>query len=402
MKMTVTLILLPLLALTTFTAPVVRAQGGERTTFQQVQKVFASDNEYERRFRPRLRSVAGWLDDGRRRLPRRIRAGSSAGAAYVYTRAVPSGNWTEVAKLMASDKQAGDYFGWSVSTSADGSTVVVGAPFEDTGGQWAGAAYVFTRGGAGGSTSYTEVAKVQASDKQARDLFGWSVSTSADGSTVFVGAPDEDTGGSMAGAAYVFTRGGGGGSGSYTEVAKLQASDKQANDYFGISVSTSADGSTVTQVAKLQASDKQAGDYFGWSVSTSADGSTVVVGAPEEDTGGQWAGAAYVFTRGGGGGSGSYTEVAKLQASDKQARDLFGWSVSTSADGSTVVVGAYAHYYNAMGGATYVFTRGGGASGGSSYTQVAKLQASDKQAYDRLRLLGISFQRRTNDRRRRA
>ena len=130
MKMTVTLILLPLLALITFTAPVVRAQGGG-TTFQQVQKVFASDNEYGDAF-GRVLEVS---QDGLTMVvgaPYEDTGGSSAGAAYVYTRAVPSGNWTEVTKLQASDKQAEDHFGISVSTSADGSTVVVGAPFEDT------------------------------------------------------------------------------------------------------------------------------------------------------------------------------------------------------------------------------------------------------------------------------
>ena len=50
MKMNVTLILLHLLALTTFTAPVVRAQGSERMTFQQVQKVVASDGETDFNF----------------------------------------------------------------------------------------------------------------------------------------------------------------------------------------------------------------------------------------------------------------------------------------------------------------------------------------------------------------
>ena len=93
-------------------------------------------------------------------------------------------------------------------------------------------------------------------------------------------------------------------------------------------------------VVKLQASDKQAYDYFGESVSTSADGSTVVVGASGESTGGRYAGAAYVFTRGGGAGSGSYTEVAKLQAIDKQASDYFGRSVSISGDGRTIAAGA--------------------------------------------------------------
>ena len=113
---------------------------------------------------------------------------------------------------------------------------------------------MFTRGGAGSSSSYAEAAKLQASDiKQAFVYFGKSVSTSADGSTVVVGAPGESistyiAGSSArlsAGAAYVFTRGGGSGSGSYTQVAKLQASDKQAYVRFGTSVSMSGDGRTI-------------------------------------------------------------------------------------------------------------------------------------------------------------
>ena len=51
-----------------------------------------------------------------------------------------------------------------------------------------------------------EQQKIQASDKEADDLFGYSVSISADGSTAIVGALYEDTGGSQAGAAYIFTR----------------------------------------------------------------------------------------------------------------------------------------------------------------------------------------------------
>ncbi|MCH8065613.1 MAG: FG-GAP repeat protein, partial [Chloroflexi bacterium] len=47
---------------------------------------------------------------------------------------------SEVKKLLASDAQAGDLFGWSVAVSGD--TAVVGAWLEDDGGSDAGAAYV--------------------------------------------------------------------------------------------------------------------------------------------------------------------------------------------------------------------------------------------------------------------
>jgi hypothetical protein len=230
--------------------------------------------------------------------------GSTAGAAYVFTRS--SGAWVEQAKLMASDAVYGDYFGYSVAVSGD--TAVIGAQFEDTGGSTAGAAYVFTRTGG----AWTQQAKLMASDAQANDYFGASVSVSGD--TAVIGARLEDTGGSGAGAAYVFTRTGG----SWTQQAKLMASDAQESDQFGASVSVSGDtavigayaedtggsgagaayvftrtGGSWTQQAKLMASDAQESDQFGYSVSVSGD--TAVIGARLEDTGGSTAGAAYVF-----------------------------------------------------------------------------------------------------------
>jgi len=307
--------------------------------------------------------------------------GSDAGAAYVFTRS--GGSWTQQAKLMASDAQSSDRFGGSVAVSGD--TAVIGASNADAGGSGAGAAYVFTRTGG----SWTQQAKLMASDAQANDNFGYSVAVSGD--TAVIGAPYEDTGGSDAGAVYVFTRTGG----SWTQQAKLMASDAQANDNFGYSVAVSGDtavigarleatggsgagaayvftrtGGSWTQQAKLMASDAQVNDYFGWSVAVSGD--TAVIGAQFEDTGGSGAGAAYVFTRTGG----SWTQQAKLMASDAQANDNFGYSVSVSGD--TAVIGARLEDTGGSGaGAAYVFTRTGG-----SWTQQAKLMASDAQAND--------------------
>ena len=102
----------------------------------------------------------------------------------------------EVAKLMASDAQVSDRFGYSVSVSGD--TAVIGAYREATGGSYAGAAYVFTRSGG----AWVEQAKLMASDAQESDRFGYSVSVSGD--TAVIGAYREATGGSSAGAAYVF------------------------------------------------------------------------------------------------------------------------------------------------------------------------------------------------------
>src|SRR3990172_9174911 len=92
---------------------------------------------------------------------------------------------------------------------------------------------------------------------------------------------------------------------------------------------------TVTCVSapvKLTASDGAAYDYFGYSVSTSSDGSTVVVGAPGDDS---VKGSAYVYKW-----TGASWVPTKLTASEGAADGQFGYSISVSADGSTVVVGA--------------------------------------------------------------
>jgi len=273
-------------------------------------------------------------------------------------------------KLTASDAAGEDFFGCSVSVSGD--TAVVGSSFDDDGGTDSGSAYVFTRSG----STWTQQAKLTASDAAVEDRFGDSVSVSGD--TAVVGAWKDDDGGESSGSAYVFTRSGS----TWTEQAKLTASDAAVEDLFGRSVSVSGDtavvgssfdddagessgsayvftrsGSTWTQQAKLTASDAAVLDAFGRSVSVSGD--TAVVGA---------SGSVYVFARSGS----SWTQEAKLTASDAAAGDGFGISVSIS--GGTAVVGAK---YDDDAGSAYVFTRSG-----STWTQQAKLTASDAAAYD--------------------
>ncbi len=127
--------------------------------------------------------------------------GELAGAAYVFQRD-QAGNWGEVTKLTTSDAQAYDQFGISVAVNSD--TAVVGADRVDAGGgrfDDFGAAYVFRRN-EGGADNWGEVKKLVASDAQAGNFFGQSVALSGD--TAIVGAAFEDAGGIGAGAAYVF------------------------------------------------------------------------------------------------------------------------------------------------------------------------------------------------------
>src|SRR6185503_37279 len=106
---------------------------------------------------------------------------------------------------------------------------------------------------------------------------------------------------------------------------------------------------TWTQQAKLTASDAAAGDSFG--VSVSIDGNNVLVGAFETDQDGLSSGAAYLFSRSGT----QWTEDVKLTASDAAAGDLFGNSCSVAGD--TMLIGARSNLPENPGSA-YVFERG--------------------------------------------
>jgi len=140
-------------------------------------------------------------------------------------------NWGQGLQLNASDGTAGDEFGSSVSINGD--TVVVGAWVKDS-------AYVFERDW-GGLDNWGEVAKLTPTDGTSGGGFGFSVSISGD--TVVVGRPWDDVDGKMnQGSADVFYRNEGGVD-NWGGVEKLNASDGEADDYYGYSVSI--DGDTI-------------------------------------------------------------------------------------------------------------------------------------------------------------
>ncbi|MDX2118515.1 MAG: GC-type dockerin domain-anchored protein [Planctomycetota bacterium] len=114
--------------------------------------------------------------------------GTGVGSAYVFT--FNGSTWSQQAKLVASDGTASDRFGYSVAISGD--RAVVGAPYEDivissVNQGDAGAAYFFTRSG----TTWTQTSKAFYSAASFQDFFGWSVAI--DGDVAFLGAPNYDT-----------------------------------------------------------------------------------------------------------------------------------------------------------------------------------------------------------------
>lgn len=274
---------------------------------------------------------------------------TNTGAAYVFLR--PERGWsytTVAAALTPSDGTNCDSFATSVAISADGGTIVVGAP-QTLCSNSPGKAYVFVKPAGGWKGSLTETAQLTAADGLAGDALGTSISIS--GGTVVAGAPGTYPF-NRAGAAYVFV--------------------KPATGW-----------KNATQTAKLTSSSGVTGDEVGYSVSVEEE--TVVAGAPNTMLGsnsGQ--GVAYIFQKPAGGWK-NVNEIARLSASDGAANDELGYSVSI--DDNNVVAGApYASIgSNQNEGAAYVFVEPAG--GWKNITQTAKLTESNGLGGD---LLGSS------------
>jgi len=269
--------------------------------------------------------------------------GSDSGSAYIFRR--EDTNWVQQQKLLASDGAAGDMFGGSVSISGD--YAIVGAYADDDKGSRSGSAYIFKWDG----TSWSQQQKLTALDGASYNDFGSSVSISGD--LAIIGADGDNDKGTESGSAYIFRRE----DTSWVEQEKLLASDGSTGDWFGRSVSISADfaivgalfdddkgnssgsayifkreGETWIQWQKLTAADGSEDDSFGSSVSISGD--FAIVGALGDDDKGNSSGSAYIFKWDGT----SWIQQQKLAAADGATYDKFGRSVSIS--GNFAIVGA--------------------------------------------------------------
>jgi len=165
-----------------------------------------------------------------------ITTNQSRGAGYVFV--APGTGWppnmTPTARLLASDGVSGDEFGF-VAIGGGTKTIVIGAPWANAYADFKGAAYLFVQP-ANGWANMTQTAKLTASDGIKPDYFGNAVAVSADGGTVVVGAPNAPIGANVSqGAAYLFTEPTGGWT-NMTETAKVTASDGAAGAFFGTGV----------------------------------------------------------------------------------------------------------------------------------------------------------------------
>ena len=297
---------------------------------------------------------------------------------------------TEVAKLLATDGEEWDEFGFPVAVW--GNTAVIGARHDDDSGEDSGSAYVFRFDGA----AWVQEAKLLASDGATDDWFGGCVAI--DGDIVVTSARGDDDNGSESGSVYVFMKPSDGWA-NMSETAKLTCSDGAGGDHFGVSLAICGDtilvGATgdddsgnqsgaayvfmkpsdgwahMTETAKLTADDGATADFFGSAVAISGD--TCVIGATGDDCIGSRCGSAYVFDKPEGGWV-DMTETAKLIASDVANEWYFGCSVAVFND--TVIIGAdLADGHEVHSGAAYVFEKPPG--GWTNMTETTKLTADD-------------------------
>lgn len=193
-------------------------------------------------------------------------------------------------------------FGTAVGIS--GTTVLVGAPNNDTGGSDAGVVRVYD------ALTGSILTTLLNPSPDLQDHFGKTLGIS--GGLAVVGAPDDDTAGLGTGAAHIFTVPGG------TFVRSLFSPVPGLTDQFGASVAICAnlvvigapfdddegsnsgrafvfDALTGTLLSTLitPAPAPAAGDLFGSAVSIS--GRLALVGSPNEDTGASNAGSAWLF-----------------------------------------------------------------------------------------------------------
>jgi len=249
--------------------------------------------------------------------------GADAGRAYIYYGEAAMDNTADVILM---GEASGDGFGRSVSgagdVNADGhNDVIVGALWNDAGGDSAGRAYIYF-----GGQSMDSKADVIFTGAAAENWLGISVSGAGDVNNdgyddVIVGADHADT-------AYI---------------------------YYG--------GASIDSTADVILTGEAADNAFGWSVSgtgdVNADGyDDVIVGAPENGAAGLKSGRAYVYF-----GGAAMDNIVDETFTGESNTNYFGYSVSGAGDVNNdgldeMIVGAKNYNLGGSGrlGKAYVYT----------------------------------------------
>ena len=245
-----------------------------------------------------------------------------------------------------------DLSGNSVSLSADGSTVAVGAQYNDGNGNRSGHVRIYNNV----TGNWAQIGN-DIDGEAAEDQSGNSVSLSADGSIVAIGARYNDGNGDRSGHVRIYHNV----AGSWVQIGN-DIDGEAGGDQSGISVSLSADGSAIAvggyrndgngdDAGHVRIYNNVAGNWVqigsdidgenaddrsGFSVSLSADGTVVGIGTYRNDGNGNESGHVRIYNN----VAGSWTQIGS-DIDGENADDRSGWSVSLNADGSIVAIGGY-------------------------------------------------------------
>ncbi|MGB0372044.1 MAG: InlB B-repeat-containing protein [Opitutales bacterium] len=292
--------------------------------------------------------------------------GDEGGLAFLFERS--DGQWKQAEKL-SGDTESGDLFAQSVSLSA--STILIGAPNDDDEGSNAGAVYVFSLD----NDVWGFTQKLTASDAALGDNFGQSVSVS--GNLAIIGALD--AGIELGGRTYAFSLD----QGTWSEDQILSVAGITDLSFFGRSVALSSGYAFVGAYGddsvyvfertgnswnEAQTLSGPEGSSFGFSLGF--DGTSLIIGADREDTVWTDSGRSYIYTFDGS----DWSEDAAIDAGEGGNSTVFGSSISLQGD--LAAIGAKDDHDNGLSsGAVYIFRQSGG-----TWSEEAKLLASDGAA----------------------
>ncbi len=285
--------------------------------------------------------------------------GNSSGHARVYKYNADSTSWVQLGNDLDGEA-AGDQFGKSISLSADGLTVAIGGHQNDGNGSASGHARIFRYSSTIGD--WVQLG-TDIDGESTEDQSGSSVSISADGATVAIGAPNNQGNGDRSGHVRIYRYDTD--TSSWIQIGS-DIDGEATQDLSGRATALSADGSTVVIGASnndgtngadsgqvriyrydnlsgswLQlGSDvdgKTNGDRSGNSVSIASDGSIIAVGAKENDDAGTDSGHVRIF-RYDSSAAGWVQLGGDINGED--TADKTGASISLAADGLTIAIGA--------------------------------------------------------------
>ena len=279
--------------------------------------------------------------------------GNGADSGHVRIYKYDGTTWTQLGSDIDGEA-AGDYLGRSVSLSSDGTTLAIGAYRNDGNGADSGHVRIYKYNG----TTWTQLGS-DIDGEAAVDNSGFSVSLSSDGTTLAIGAlfNDGNGNGAYSGHVRIYKYDGT----TWTQLGS-DIDGEAAGDYLGRSVSLSSDGTTLaigayrndgsgpdsgyvriykydgttwTQLGS-DINEEAASDYLGRSVSLSSDGTIVAIGALLNDGNGNDSGHVRIYKYDGT----TWTQLGS-DIDGEAAEDQSGFSVSLSSDGTTLAIGAY-------------------------------------------------------------